>query len=84
MQIFQITYFKEFCIKPVSNIVNKIRELYPEIPIIGFPRNSKNNYIDYGLNIDLNLYIVDQNIDPKWAVKILSLKRIENYVFREI
>ena len=68
-------YFKEFCIEPVSNIVNKIRELYPEIPIIGFPRNSKNNYIDYGLNIDLNCISIDQNIDPKWAVKNIKFKK---------
>ena len=68
-------YFKEFCIEPVSNIVNKIRELYPEIPIIGFPRNSKNNYIDYGLNIDLNCISIDQNIDPTWAVKNIKFKK---------
>ena len=66
--------FKEFCIKPVSNIVYNIKKLYPEIPIIGFPRNSKNNYIDYGLNIDLDCISIDQNVDPLWAIKNIKFK----------
>ena len=67
-------FYTEFCIKPVSNIVNKIRKIYPNIPIIGFPRNSKNNYINYGLNIDLNCMSIDHNVDPAWAVNNIKLK----------
>ena len=58
-------FYNEFCIMPVSNIVNKVRKTYPNIPIIGFPRNSKNNYINYGLNIDLNCISIDQIMGKK-------------------
>ena len=66
--------FLDFCITPVSNIVNNIKKVHPETPIIGFPRNSKNKYIDYGLNIDLNCISIDQSVDPLWAIKNIKFK----------
>ncbi len=30
--------FEEFCIKPIARIVEGVRQVYPDIPIIGFPR----------------------------------------------
>ncbi len=69
--------FKEFCIYPVANIVKKIKNIYPETPIIGFPRNSKDYYKNYGIFIDLDCISIDQNVDPIWAVENIKFTNKE-------
>ena len=39
--------FKKYCIEPNSNIIKNIKKKYPNIPIIGFPRNAGNLYAEY-------------------------------------
>ena len=32
--------FEAFCVKPVAEIVRKVRAVYPDVPIIGFPKGA--------------------------------------------
>ena len=65
--------FKEFCIEPVKRIIDKIRDKYPSIPIIGFPRNAGNNYLEYGKSVNVDCISLDQNIDVKWLINNLKM-----------
>jgi len=69
-----INKFKVFCINPIKNIIKKVRKIYPNILIIGFPRNAKNAYLEYANNIDVDCISIDQNTDIKWLINNLKMK----------
>ena len=70
--------FKEYCINPVNNIINKIRVNHPNIPIIGFPRNADNNYLEYGKMLDVDCISIDQNVNIKWLINNLKMTKNRN------
>jgi uroporphyrinogen decarboxylase len=39
--------FDAFCVKPVAEIVKKVRAAHPGVPIIGFPKGAGSLYSDY-------------------------------------
>ena len=39
--------FEAFCVGPVTRIVKRVRERYPDVPIIGFPRGAGSLYDSY-------------------------------------
>ncbi|MEI5679055.1 MULTISPECIES: uroporphyrinogen decarboxylase [unclassified Mesorhizobium] len=39
--------FEAFCIRPVAEIVEKVRAVYPDVPIIGFPKGAGHRYSTY-------------------------------------
>jgi uroporphyrinogen decarboxylase len=51
--------FEAFCVAPVAEIVRQVRAVYPDVPIIGFPKGAGAHYATYrqktgvtGLGID--------------------------------
>ena len=70
--------FKLYCIDPVNNIIKKIRKNYPDIPIIGFPRNADNNYLEYGKTMNVDCISIDQNVNTKWLIKNLKMTNNRN------
>ncbi len=45
--ILDETDFRRFAVKPVAQMVTRIRERYPDVPIIGFPKGAGANYHSY-------------------------------------
>lgn len=39
--------FEAFCVEPVAEIVRQVREVYPDVPIIGFPKGAGGHYETY-------------------------------------
>src|SRR5690606_8619053 len=39
--------FEAFCVAPVAEIVRKVRLVYPDVPIIGFPKGAGAQYDSY-------------------------------------
>ncbi|RCW84402.1 uroporphyrinogen decarboxylase [Phyllobacterium bourgognense] len=39
--------FEQFCVAPVAAIVKKVREVHPDVPIIGFPKGAGALYVNY-------------------------------------
>jgi uroporphyrinogen decarboxylase len=68
-----INKFKAFCIDPIKNIIKKVRKIYPNILIIGFPRNAESAYIEYANNIDIDCISIDQNTDIEWLINNLKM-----------
>jgi uroporphyrinogen decarboxylase len=67
--------YDEFVIKPTSIIVSKIKEQFPHIPIIGFPRGSGFLYEKYIQYTGIDAIGVDQFVPvglmQKWQKKIV-------------
>lgn len=64
--------FAKWVIEPTYQIVKKVREVYPNIPIIGFPRGAGINYIDYVRNTGVNGVSIDHCIDTSIAARTLQ------------
>lgn len=65
--------FKQWSIEPAQKIVQKIRDVHPAIPIIGFPRLAgKENYRSYAQKTGVTAVGLDQSIDTKWAADELQ------------
>ena len=58
--------FLKWVIEPTAYIVSKIKEKYPNVPIIGFPRGSGVSYIDYVDKTGINAISVDYNMPINW------------------
>lgn len=39
--------FEAYCVKPVAEIVRRVREVHPHVPIIGFPKGAGTRYDSY-------------------------------------
>lgn len=63
--------FSEYVIAPTKNIVAAIKVKHPNIPIIGFPREAKNNYSAYAKETKVDAVSVDQSV-PLEKVKELQ------------
>ncbi len=63
--------FEKVCIRPTQQIVTKIREKYPNVPIIGFPRGCGENYLRYAKATAVQGLALDTNVDQHWAVHSL-------------
>ena len=52
--VLSVEEFRNYSITPTQKIIKNVKEIYPNIPIIGFPRGAGLNYRDYisGTGID--------------------------------
>ncbi|MCB1592764.1 MAG: uroporphyrinogen decarboxylase [Alphaproteobacteria bacterium] len=64
--------FRKWVCRPTRKIVDLVRDAYPHVPIIGFPRASGVNYITYLQDTGVDALSLDTQIDPKWAARILQ------------
>ena len=74
--------FKNFCIEPNNNIVKKIKNKYPNIPIIGFPRNADKLYVDYVNNVSIDCLSIDQNTNINKLIDNLIINKERNICFQ--
>ena len=63
--------FEEYIIEPTKYIINKVREKYPQTPIIGFPRESGFLYEEYIKQTQVNAVSIDYNV-PLYKMKELQ------------
>ncbi len=59
--------FDEFVVGPAVRIRNKLKELYPNIPIMFFPRNIGKKYREFVQKVRPDVITIDYNTDLKWA-----------------
>lgn len=64
--------FLKWVVKPNALIVSKIKAVYPDIPVIGFPRAVGANYEIFAKETGVQGLSIDQQIDPAWAAKRLQ------------
>ena len=59
--------FERWVIAPNAAIVNAIRERFPAVPIIGFPKGAGEKLPAYARETGVDALGLDETIDPHWA-----------------
>ena len=61
------TAFAQWCIEPAQRIVSALREAYPHVPVIGFPRGAGVALIDYAARTGVQGIGLDSAVPAAWA-----------------
>lgn len=69
--------YEKLVIEPTQRIIKKVREKYPAIPIICFPRSSGFQYQKFAENIDCQVIGIDQYIPMKQAKEQINEKILQ-------
>jgi uroporphyrinogen decarboxylase len=64
--------FRRFVIEPTKNLVARMKNKYPHIPIIGFPREAGENYAPYIRETGVDAVSIDPHIDLSYARRELQ------------
>ncbi len=65
--------FELFSIQPTYQIVQAIRRVHPDIPIIGFPKNAGVLYEDYACQTGIDAISVDSSLPLDWIAEHLQV-----------
>ena len=66
--------FGKWVIEPNKKIIQNIKKIYPDIPIILFTKGAGTMYEEIVINIDCDAFAVDQCVSKKWVRDILQNK----------
>ena len=59
--------FKRWVIEPNKQIVKALKEAYPHIPVIGFPRGAGEKFLEYVKETRVDGVSIDSSITLQWA-----------------
>lgn len=59
--------FRNWVIAPAARIVKQVKDAYPNIPFIGFPKGAGVLYKEYAINTGIDVIGVDQNMPIEWV-----------------
>ena len=65
------SHFQKWIVKPTQKIISTVRETYPQIPIVGFPKGAGVNLLEYGAQSGVSGLSLDSSTPLPWAVKNL-------------
>ena len=63
--------FERWVIAPNAAITAQIKQRFPEVPVIGFPKGSGEKLPAYARETGVDAVGIDETIDPLWAAKAL-------------
>ena len=70
--------FIRFVIEPTKELVARLKKNYPQVPIIGFPREARDSYAPYIRQTGVDAMSIDQSVNLDWAKKELqSIKPLQ-------
>ncbi len=58
--------FERWVVEPTTRIVDAVRKLHPDTPIIGFPKGAGGKLPSYVRETGVNAVGVDETVDPRW------------------
>lgn len=64
--------FDELCLRPVRTIATNFKAVYPDIPIIAFPRGAGLQYPRFARINEIDAISIDSAIPPEWARRELQ------------
>ena len=59
--------FIQWALKPAQKIVANVKAIYPDVPLIGFPRGADKRIPDYVQKTGFNAVSLEHGIDLQWA-----------------
>ena len=63
--------FSRWVIAPNAAIVKGLKELHPDVPIIGFPKGAGGKLAEYARETGVDAIGIDETVDPVWANSVL-------------
>lgn len=64
--------FTRFVISPTRELISRLKEKYPHIPVIGFPREAREGYLSYIQQTGVDALSIDQSVDLDFAKRELQ------------
>lgn len=68
--------FVRWAIMPAQKIAARLKQKYPHIPLIGFPRGAGAMLENYIESVEVAAVSLDPQIDPVWAVQHIQPRKI--------
>ena len=62
--------FDHWCIGPTKRLVELVKEVHPDVPIIGFPKGCGPSYRDFAPRTGVDAVSFDTAVDPFWIAEI--------------
>ena len=63
-------------LEPTAEIVRRVKQRYPDVPVIVFPRGAGVSYAEYASRCACDALSLDQSLPPAWAKRELQAKKI--------
>ncbi|WP_300058905.1 uroporphyrinogen decarboxylase [uncultured Roseobacter sp.] len=61
--------FQRYALEPAREITKALKERYPGIPVIGFPREAGDSYIGFAKATGVDCVALDNSVSADWAAK---------------
>ena len=59
--------FERYSLTPAKEIIRRVKDKHPDIPVIGFPKGAGSGIVKYMRETDINGLGLDNQISPEWA-----------------
>lgn len=59
--------FERWVIAPTARLTGRLRERYPQVPVIGFPKGAGGKIAAYARETRVSAVGIDETVDPAWA-----------------
>ncbi|OCX66655.1 uroporphyrinogen decarboxylase [Thioclava sp. SK-1] len=59
--------FEDFAVAPTKKIIAALKHRHPGLPIIAFPREASNGYINFHAKTGADCVALDNSISPEWG-----------------
>ncbi|MBS0271338.1 MAG: uroporphyrinogen decarboxylase [Proteobacteria bacterium] len=66
------THFEKWILKPTQKLVSKVKKVFPDLPIIGFPKGIGPHLLEYSVKTGVSAVSLDSSIPLSWAQNNLS------------
>lgn len=61
--------FEKWALEPAKEITRRVREVHPNIPVIGFPRGAGLQYVKYAQETGVDAVSLDSTVPLQWAAE---------------
>jgi uroporphyrinogen decarboxylase len=59
--------FERWVIAPTARLVQRLRDRFPDVPVIGFPKGAGGKIAAYARETQVSAVGLDETVDPAWA-----------------
>ncbi|MBA3576648.1 MAG: uroporphyrinogen decarboxylase [Sphingomonas sp.] len=59
--------FEDWVIAPTARLVARLKDRYPDVPVIGFPKGAGGKIRAYAAETAVDAVGIDETVDPQWA-----------------
>lgn len=61
--------FDDFAVSPARKIIGALKSRHPDVPVIAFPREARDRYVDFAKATGADCVALDNSVPAEWAAK---------------